>query len=112
MSEHSFSLDLFYSEVEKTGKVYTIKDDKGYPAPKGADGKRSMPFWSTFSRAEKIVSTVAIYKGFSVEEMTVDDFKMWLKGLKKDGMFVGINWSGPWGTGYDTKPEEVLERLG
>lgn len=35
----------------------------------------------------------------------------WLPGLARDGLRVGLNWSGARATGYDYTPEEVLARL-
>jgi len=67
-----------------------------------------MPFWSMESRAVKVVQSVAAYDGFELHEIPLADFKSrWLPGLERDGLLVGINWSGDRATGYDMKPSEV-----
>jgi hypothetical protein len=43
-------------------------------------------------------------------EVSWTDFRdHWLPGLTRDGLFVGVNWSGARATGYDVEPAVVLE---
>jgi len=35
----------------------------------------------------------------------------WLPGLARDGVLVGLNWSGPYATGYDVSALEVVRNL-
>jgi len=35
----------------------------------------------------------------------------WLPGLERDGLLVGLNWSGDRATGYDIEPADVLRAL-
>jgi hypothetical protein len=63
------SLECLIKESVKHKKVWSVRDEGGFPAPKNSDGKRSMPFWSLKSRAEKIVNSVPAYHGFEVEEI-------------------------------------------
>lgn len=45
-------------------------------------------------------------------KINFDDFlNRWLIGLEKDGLYLGVNWSGKRATGYDMKPSEVLDRI-
>lgn len=55
----------FYREVANTGIVWGIKDEAGFPAPMGSDGVRAMPFWSSESRALRIIKNVPAYSGFT-----------------------------------------------
>jgi hypothetical protein len=72
-----------------------------------------MPFWSSQRRAERIVETVPAYAGMSIVEVPVDDFReRWLPGLARDGIRVGLNWTGVRATGFDEVAAEVVKRLG
>lgn len=35
----------------------------------------------------------------------------WLSGLERDGLLVGVNWSGPYALGYDVAPKDVRARI-
>ena len=112
MSQSASQASLFYQDVAKTNKVWSIRDESGIPAPLGVNGKRSMPFWSSKSRIEKIIATIDDYKNFDIFEIDLDDFKnKWLVGLDKDGLLVGVNWSGKRATGYDVEPLQVLQNI-
>jgi hypothetical protein len=102
----------FYREVLREQSVWTIRDDAGYPAPLNADGERTQPFWSLRTRAEHVVTQVPAYAGFRVEEILLDPFReRWLSGLEKDGIRVGLNWSGARATGYDIAAADVERNL-
>jgi hypothetical protein len=101
--------DAFYREVLEHRVVWSIRDNDGFPAPQTPDG-RAMPFWSSRSRAERIVNTVPAYQGFDVEPIPLDEWRLrWLPGLQRDGLRAGLNWSGARATGYDL-PAEGVER--
>jgi hypothetical protein len=71
-----------------------------------------MPFWSKKSRAVGIVDHVGAYSGFDVVMVPLPEWRdRWLPGLQRDGLRVGLNWSGARATGYDLEPADVLERL-
>jgi len=71
-----------------------------------------MPFWSSRSRAEKIIKTVPAYEGFEPFELTLQEFMdTWLIGLVKDQFQVGLNWSGALARGYDIEPTRVRQIL-
>jgi hypothetical protein len=112
LSQSAEQWSSFITEIINHRKVWTIKDDGGIPTSTNIDGETSMPFWSLKSRAEKIIENVPNYSGFQLYEIKFDDFlNRWLKGLEKDGLYLGVNWSGKRVTGYDIKPKEVLERI-
>jgi hypothetical protein len=112
LSQSAAQWIAFIKEIIKHRKIWTIKDEDGIPTSTNFDGETSMPFWSLKSRAEKIIENVPAYNGFQPYEIKFDDFlNRWLKGLEKDGLNVGVNWSGKRATGYDMKPKEVLERI-
>jgi hypothetical protein len=102
----------FYREVAKHGSVWTIRDAMGFPQPKGFDGIRSQPFWSLRSRAERVVASVPAYAGFEVVELPWHVFEaQWVPGLTRDGVLVGVNWSGPNAKGYDVSSEDVVRNV-
>jgi hypothetical protein len=112
MSNAASHARAFYRQVALEKRVWTIRDDGGIPTPKGDEGKRVMPFWSSIARAERIIKTVPAYKGFRPQEISWAEFRTaWLQGLEKDGLLVGVNWSGPRAKGYDVPPETVRESV-
>lgn len=111
MSTAAAHAAAFYREVVKSRVIWTIKDAGGYPAPKTSEG-RAQPFWSSRSRAERVIETVAAYKGFEAVEVPWSEFAArWVPDLAKDGLRVGVNWSGSRATGYDLAPEEVVKNV-
>jgi hypothetical protein len=102
----------FFAEAAAGGEVFGIKDAGGFPAPLSGSGERAMPFWSNRSRAEKVCASVPAYEGFGVVPLPLAEWReRWLSGLARDGLRVGLNWSGARATGYDFTPNEVLARL-
>jgi hypothetical protein len=100
------------AEVRARGTVWTIEDEDGIPAPRNADGERSMPFWSTQRRVEKLIASVPAYAGFRPRRLPLEQFRtQWLDGLDRDGLLVGINWSGGRAAGYDVQAQDVREWL-
>lgn len=98
----------FYREVAAARVVWAIRDSAGFPAPINGDKKRSMPFWSSKSRALQIITNVEAYRDFRPEPIAWETFNQrWIPGLMKDGMLAGLNWSGPNATGYDVEPTDI-----
>jgi len=108
VTQSAAQADAFYREVVESGRVWTLRDAGGIPAPENADGQRAMPFWSARSRVEKTIKTVAAYAGFEPVELELAEWReRWLPGLTADGLLVGLNWSGARATGYDLTPAAV-----
>jgi hypothetical protein len=102
----------FYRDVARTRQVWTVRDAGGYPAPKNSRGVRAQPFWSSRSRAEGIIKSVAAYHGFTPVEVSWEAFRdRWLPDLEREGFEVGVNWSGREASGYDVPPAEVREAI-
>jgi hypothetical protein len=77
-----------------------------------SSGKRAQPFWSSQSRVERIVKTVAAYSGFEPYEVSWGDFcKNWVPQLIKDDLLVGVNWSGKRAVGYDIEPQNLVRSV-
>jgi hypothetical protein len=112
MSQVASQAALFYRDVARTGEIWTIRDAGGFPAPMNSEGQRSQPFWSSRSRVEKIIETVPAYTGFEPYRVSWADFvARWVPGLKRDGILVGVNWSGPRALGYDMESEAVQRNV-
>lgn len=111
MGQAAPQASAFYQEVAESGRLWSVKDPSGFPAPETSEG-RAMPFWSSLSRVERVISTVPAYAGFSPVELAWDDFRdTWLPGLERDGLRVGVNWTGVRATGYDLLPSEVIANV-
>lgn len=108
VSQSASQAAAWREDVRRHRTVWTIEDDDGIPAPRNSEGRRVMPFWSSRSRIDQIVATVPAYAGFRPRELPLEEFvSRWLDGLDRDGLLVGINWSGPTATGYDVTPSDV-----
>jgi hypothetical protein len=105
MSQAGSQAWAFYREVAESRTVWTVRDEGGFPAPLNGEGKRAMPFWSSFSRVQRIIKTVPAYSGFEPVEISWVEFcEKWIPGLVEVGLLVGVNWSGKRATGYDLEP--------
>jgi Protein of unknown function (DUF2750) len=112
VSQASSQAAAFYREVAERRVVWTLRDAGGYPTPQTQDGRRAQPFWSSRSRVEKIIKSVPAYAGFSSEEIPWEAFcSRWVPGLTRDGLLVGVNWSGARATGYDIEPAELKRNV-
>lgn len=80
------------------------------PTSLSTDGTRSLPFWSTWARAQR--ATKVWGHGLRVESMPLDTWRdRELADYARDGLKIGINWSGPRLVGWDFTSMEVLNRL-
>jgi hypothetical protein len=112
MTQSASQAWAFYREVAEAKTLWTVEDDVGYPAPKTAEGRRAQPFWSSQSRAAKVIAEVPAYAAFSPVAISWDRFcETWVPGLTRDGLLVGVNWSGPRATGFDMEPEELKRNV-
>jgi hypothetical protein len=112
MSVSAAQAAAFYEEIVGHGQVWAVRDAGGFPAPRNGDGQRSMPFWSLRSRAEKVIASVPAYQGFEPVALALDEWgTVWLDNLERDGLHVGLNWSGARATGFDFSPADVRTRL-
>jgi hypothetical protein len=108
MSQSASQAAAFYRDVAAGRRLWTIKDDGGFPVPLTSGGVRAQPFWSSLSRVERIIQTVPAYAGFRPHELSWEVFRdRWIPGMTRDGLRVGVNWSGASATGYDLEPAAV-----
>jgi hypothetical protein len=108
MSQSASQANIFYKEVSKLKKLWTIRDSGGFPSPKNSDEERAQPFWSSLERAKHILNSVPAYQSFEIVELDWPVFvERWIPGLTKDKILVGVNWSGESARGYDIEPKEI-----
>ena len=101
----------FYTEITEQQIVWTIRDAGGFPTST-VNGKPAMPFWSTKERAEAVIKQSAQYKDFEPHKITLANFqKSWLVGMERDGINVGLNWTGAKAMGYDSDPKTVAREI-
>ena len=73
-----------------------------------ARGVRAQPFWSSLARVKRVIDSVPAYNQFSPVEIPWEQFRdRWLSELVRDGIEVGLNWSGKAASGYDLPPASV-----
>jgi len=112
MSQSASQAWAFYREVAKTRVVWTVRDGGGFPAPMNSSGERAQPFWSSRSRVERIIRSVPAYSGFEPYEVSWQDFVIkWVPDLVKDGLLIGVNWSGKRAVGYDIEPDNLVRNV-
>jgi hypothetical protein len=112
MSQSAAQAAAFFKDVARTGRLWTIWDEGGYPAPLTSGGQRAQPFWSTEARARRIINTASVYAAFDLELIDLDAWReSWLPDLRRNGLLVGLNWTGARARGYDFTPDEVIARL-
>jgi hypothetical protein len=112
MSQAASQAWAFYREVAAKRVVWTVRDEAGFPAPLTSGGQRAQPFWSSRSRVERIIKSVPAYSGFEPYEISWEDFRnRWVPNLIRDGLLVGVNWSGKRAVGYDSEPERLVRNV-
>ncbi|MFF7764764.1 DUF2750 domain-containing protein [Streptomyces griseorubiginosus] len=110
MSQSGSQAAAFFRDIHQSSEVWLVRDDNGSPTHLSADGTRSLPFWSTSPRAQRAAKIWG-------HELRVDSMPLdtWcdhaLPDAARDGLVIGINWSGPRLVGWSFTPDEVLNRL-
>jgi hypothetical protein len=108
MSTSASQLATFCREIAQSKTVWDVKDANGFPAPVGTDGKRAMPFWSSESRALRLISIAPQFTGFTPIAIDWEIFReRWLPGLERDALLIGVNWVGVRASGFDLSPSEL-----
>jgi hypothetical protein len=99
----------FRREAPLESLVFSLRDEAGYPIARDDDGHRALPFWSKSSRAERVIGQVAVFEGFNVVAIPLEDWLgRWLPRLGRSGILIGINWAGRRATGFDLPAPQVL----
>ncbi len=79
MGQSAAQYHQFFIEIKKYKRVWTLRDDKGFPSPMTSSGKRSMSFWSSLKRVRNIIEYGDAYSLFESHEISYQDFvDQWL----------------------------------
>jgi hypothetical protein len=101
----------FFDEVARSEKVWMVRGSKGLPTFRTPDGS-AVPFWSSRARAAAMVNRVPAYRAFEPVEISWTVFRdRWLPDLTREGLRVGVNWTGSKATGYDFDGSTVRDRV-
>ena len=82
------------------------------PVTLESNGVRVQPMWSSRSRVEKIIANVKAYSNCTVLGIKWSEFeRLWLDLLVKEGVLLGLNWSGAKANGYEMPARLVAESV-
>ena len=102
----------FCNEVADQGRLWTISNAGGYPAPRDIEGVRAQPFWSSRERAQAVIDQNKHYHDFEPEELSWRGFThTWVRDLKVNHLRVGLNWRGEHAPHNDLSPDEVVDNV-
>jgi Protein of unknown function (DUF2750) len=112
LSQAGAQTAAFFRDVVRADRVWTVRDAGGVPAAMVVSGRRAMPFWSSESRVRLVIANVPAYAGFEPVAIDLGEWRdRWVSGCERDGLLLGINWSGARAAGWDLEATDVLARL-
>jgi len=111
MSVAATQASKFYEQVIAEGRVFTVDDGEGYLVfPIGEI--EVVPFWSSRSRLVNIQKDNPKYEKWEISEEPLSGFlDKTLPLLDKEGIRVGVNWSGKRLNGFDISVPELRKNL-
>ncbi|MFF0836610.1 MULTISPECIES: DUF2750 domain-containing protein [unclassified Streptomyces] len=110
MSQSGSQTAAFFRDVRQSRMLWLVRGEGGIPTHLSEDGVRSLPFWSTSARAQRAAKIWG--HGLRVGSMSLDTWcEHVLPDAARDGLVIGINWSGPRLIGWSFTSAEVRNRL-
>lgn len=111
MIQAASQASAFYEQVARSGSVFTLLDDGHFLVfPIGKI--EVVPFWSTRSRVEIVQKNHPKYRAWDCDQSGLDVFlERTLPDLEREGIHVGVNWSGARLTGYDLAVADLRKNL-
>lgn len=110
MSQSASQAAAFFREVARHRVVWFVRDDQGSPAPRNADGRRTLPYWSSEARGRRAADVWG--HGLRAASMPLDTWRREeLARLADEEHLVGVNWTGPRLVGWEFTVAEVENRL-
>ncbi len=101
----------FYEQVVSEGAVYTVEDSAEYLVFRIRDHD-VVPFWSSDSRVRAIQDRNPKYRKWNLTRQPLAEFmSRTLPLLEREGIHVGLNWSGERLVGYDVSVQELRSTL-
>src|SRR5688500_12415779 len=110
MGFSSLQYDTFREQVVREGKAYTFTDEEDLLIYRTATGE-TVPFWSSRSRVETVQKRFPKYRQWQIAEIEFRDFWRHLDQLEREGIQVGVNWSGKQLEGYSVPVADLREAL-
>ena len=102
----------FFEEVAETGDVWSLGGRQSMFVVLSESGTRVYPLWSSRRRAQKIVDTVPGYAGCKVLGSSWSNFvDNWVAILERDGVLVGINWTGANAKGFELPVKLLVSEM-
>ena len=102
----------FCREVADVGRLWTIRNPGGYPAPRDVEGVRAQPFWSSRERAQEIIDHNKRFHEFQPEEISWHRFlHTWVRDLNANRLRVSLNWRAQHAPRNDLSPDEVVHNV-
>src|SRR3981081_311900 len=111
MSVSAAHADKFKEQVVSEERAFTFRAGGQLLLYRVGSGG-AVPFWSSRARLETIQKRFPKYRHWQIRELSLADFWRCLGNLERDGIHVGVNWSGPQLTGYDVPVAELRAGLG
>ena len=96
----------FKEQAVREGCVFTFKNGDFHLVFPVA-GRDVWPFWSSRSRLVRIQRGHSKYREFEIVDIELSRFMDWLPKMGKDGILIGVNWSGKRLTGSDVEPMDL-----
>src|SRR5262245_40415355 len=106
MSTAAAQADKFRQQVARERRAYTFTEGGQLLVYKTASGE-TVPFWSSRSRLTTIQKRLPRYQAYTISELSLEAFQSRLDQLERDGIKVGLNWSGAGLTGYNLPVADV-----
>ena len=111
MSQAASQARAFYEEVASGGSAFTVLDHGNFLVFP-VRGVEVVPFWSSRARVVRVQKDHAKYRAFDCDEIELDALlARTLPDLAREGIHIGVNWSGVRLTGYDVSVADVLKNL-
>lgn len=110
MTISSAQYDKFREQCVADERVFTFTDGGEllvYPVETG----ETVPFWSSRSRLEAIQRRLKKYQKWQITEFHFVEFWSRLDQLEREGIQIGVNWSGPKLVGYNVSVPDLRAGL-
>lgn len=111
MTQAASQASAFYEEVASSRSAFTLLDHGNFLVFRVRDVD-VVPFWSSRTRIARVQKDHARYRAFDCDEIDLDALvSRTFPDLEREGIHVGVNWSGARLTGYDVPVADVLKNL-
>jgi hypothetical protein len=119
MSIASAQYDKFREQVVTDERVFTFTTGDGDVLVHPSRSGETVPFWSSRSRLEATQKRLPKYREFEITELSLAQFWVLLRDFEKEGLKIGVNWSGEGLMGFNVPVTDLrmgleswIDRLG